>query len=67
MITTIITTYRRPQLLKRALQSVLNQTYPNFQVCIYDNASCDETDAIVDSFAKKDPRISITAILKILG
>lgn len=57
MITTIITTYKRPQLLKRAVASVLAQTYPHFQVCVYDNASGDETEAVMHEFMKKDPRV----------
>lgn len=57
MITTIITTYKRPYLLKRALRSVLNQTYSNFQVFIYDNASDDETETIVKEISKNDSRI----------
>ena len=57
MITTIIPTYRRPQLLKRAIQSVLKQTYPHFQVCVYDNASGDETPSVVAEIAKEDPRV----------
>lgn len=56
MITTIITTYRRPQLLKRAISSVLSQTYSDFQVCVYDNASGDETKEIVQFF-RNDPRV----------
>jgi glycosyltransferase involved in cell wall biosynthesis len=42
-ITTIIPTYRRPDRLKKAITSVLNQTYSDFQVCVYDDASGDET------------------------
>lgn len=57
MITTIITTYKRPRLLKRALKSVLNQTYPHFKVCVYDNASNDETEEIVKEFIKTDARV----------
>jgi len=57
LITTIIPTYRRPQLLQRAIRSVLNQTYPHFQVCVYDNASGDETFAIVAEISKGDPRV----------
>jgi len=57
LITTIITTYRRPHLLKRAVQSVLNQTYPHFQVCVYDNASNDETQQIMEEFVKRDSRV----------
>ena len=56
-ITTIIPTYRRPRLLKRAIRSVLNQTYPNFQVCIYDNNSQDETSKVVAEMAGQDSRV----------
>lgn len=57
LITTIIPTYRRPTLLRRAIRSVLSQTYPHFQVCVYDNASDDETAAVVAEFARDDPRV----------
>ena len=57
MITTIIPTYRRPKLLQRAIKSVLNQTYPYFQICIYDNASGDETASVVAKMAENDSRI----------
>lgn len=56
-ITAVIPTYRRPNLLKRAIKSVLNQTYPYFEVRVYDNASGDETAAVVNEFAKKDSRV----------
>jgi len=57
LITTIIPTYRRPRLLRRAIGSVLAQTYPHLQVCIYDNASGDETPAVVDEMARSDSRL----------
>jgi glycosyltransferase involved in cell wall biosynthesis len=57
LITTIIPTYRRPRLLARAIKSVLNQTYPHFQVCVYDNASGDETPEVVAEFARQDSRV----------
>ncbi len=57
LITTIIPTYRRPKLLRRAIKSVLNQTYPYLQICVYDNASGDETAEVVAEFAKNDFRV----------
>lgn len=57
LITTIIPTYRRPKLLRRAIKSVLNQTYPHFQVCVYDNASGDETADVIAEITKKDKRV----------
>ncbi len=56
-ITTIITTYRRPHLLKKAILSALNQTFSNIQVCVYDNASRDGTEQIVRELMQCDPRI----------
>ena len=57
LITTIIPTYRRPRLLRRAIESALAQTYPHLQVCVYDNASGDETASVVQEFARGDPRV----------
>lgn len=56
-ITTVIPTYRRPQLLRRALASVLRQTYADFCVRVYDNASGDDTEAAVAQTAGGDPRV----------
>ena len=57
-ITAVIPTYRRPQLLGRAIRSVLKQTYPYLRVCVYDNSSNDETPNIVVNIAKSDSRVS---------
>lgn len=57
LITTIIPTYRRPKLLRRAIQSVLDQTYPHFQICVYDNASGDETAEVVNEYIRHDHRV----------
>jgi glycosyltransferase involved in cell wall biosynthesis len=56
-ITTVIPTYRRPHLLKRAIRSALNQTFTDLQVCVYDNASGDDTAAVVAEFMQKDLRV----------
>lgn len=60
-ITAIIPTYKRPFLLKRAIKSVLNQTFYDLQVCVYDNASGDETKDIVDEIASRDKRVKYFA------
>jgi glycosyltransferase involved in cell wall biosynthesis len=66
-ITTIICTYRRPHLLRRAIESVLNQTYQDFQICIYDNASGDDTAGVVAEFSQKDDRIKYYCHPKNIG
>ena len=57
LITTVIPTYRRPRLLRRAIYSVLNQTYPNLEVLVYDNASGDETADMCAEIAARDHRV----------
>lgn len=49
-VTAIIPTKDRPKFLKRALQSVLNQTYEQVQVIIIDASQNDQTYSIVKSF-----------------
>ena len=56
-ITTVIPTYRRPALLRRAIRSALEQTYRHVIVRIFDNASGDETEAVVARIAAADPRV----------
>lgn len=57
IITALIPTYRRPDLLKRAIESVLTQTMPRIKVCVFDNASGDETAQVVAEIARRDPRV----------
>lgn len=56
-ITTVIPTYRRPHLLRGAIESALNQTYPHVKVLVCDNASGDETPDVVAEIARRDPRV----------
>lgn len=57
-ITTVIPTFRRPQLLRRAIFSVLRQTYPHVRVAVCDNASGDETAEVVAGIMRQDPRVT---------
>jgi glycosyltransferase involved in cell wall biosynthesis len=56
-VTVIIPTYRRPQLLQDAVRSVLRQTYADLKVCVYDNASGDDTKDVVAALAREDSRV----------
>lgn len=55
IFTIIITTYNRRDLLPRAIQSVLNQTFGDFELLVIDNGSTDDTHFVVQSI--KDTRI----------
>jgi glycosyltransferase involved in cell wall biosynthesis len=56
-ITIFIPTFRRSQLLKKAIYSALNQTWRDLQVIVCDNASKDQTGNIVRAIQKRDKRV----------
>lgn len=47
----VIPTYNGGEHLGEAIQSVLDQTYPNFELIVVDDASPDSISHIIDSFA----------------
>jgi len=53
--TVIIPTYNRAEMLREAIQSVIDQTFPNFEVIVIDDHSTDHTKSVVASF--RDNRI----------
>ena len=54
-VSVIIPTYNRAQLACRAIRSVLSQTYGDFEVLLVDDASTDDTEAMVKALG--DARI----------
>lgn len=42
-----------------AIQSILDQTYKNWEMIVVDDGSSDETGKILKRFARKDPRITV--------
>jgi len=58
-ISVIMPVYNGEKYLREALESILNQTFKNFELLIMDDGSTDQTAEILKTFAKKDPRIKI--------
>jgi len=56
-ISVIIPTYNRSNLLKRAINSVLNQTFKDFELIVVDDNSADDTKEVVNRFGAGDSRI----------
>ena len=55
LVSIIIPTYNHAKFIRKALNSIKNQTYQNWEAIIIDNYSTDETSKILDNFA--DSRI----------
>lgn len=59
MVSVVIPAYNAEKFIAEAIQSVLGQTWRDFEFIIIDDGSRDQTKAIADSFAKADTRISV--------
>ena len=58
-ISLILPTYNRATLLPRAIDSILNQTYPDFELIVINDGSADKTQEILEEYAAKDKRIKV--------
>jgi hypothetical protein len=56
-VSILIATWNRARFLPDALDSVLAQTMPDFEVIVSDNASTDQTEALVRGYAARDARV----------
>lgn len=56
-VSVIVTAYKLDQYLPDCLQSVMAQTFGDFECLVVDDAQLDSTRMIVDEFSRKDKRI----------
>ena len=58
-VSVIIPTYNRPQLIARAVESVLEQTYQNLEVIVIDGDPTGATGKMLEPLVKKHPGVVI--------
>jgi len=58
LITVYITNYNYEKYIKQAIESVLNQTFQNFELFIIDDGSTDDSKRIIESYSNH-PQINI--------
>lgn len=59
LISIAMTTYNGEKYLKEQIDSILAQTYTNFELIVCDDCSTDNTHSILEEYAEKDQRIKI--------
>lgn len=56
-VSVILPTYNRANCIERAVDSVLSQTYPYWELLVVDDGSTDNTEEIIASYAASDHRV----------
>lgn len=55
LVSVVMTTRNRAEFLKKSIESVLRQTFREFELIVIDDASCDHTSEVIAEF--QDPRL----------
>ena len=58
-ISVLLSAYNAEKTINTAIESILSQSYDNFEFLILDDASTDNTFKIIESFSREDKRIRI--------
>ena len=59
MVSVIIPVYNRAAFIGKAIDSVLNGKFQDFDIIVVDNGSTDNTIEVVESYIRKDPRVRL--------
>lgn len=67
LVSVIMPVYNAEKYLPEAIESILNQTYTNFEFLIFDDASTDKSFSIIENYALEDRRIICTKSKQNMG
>lgn len=59
LVSIVLPTYNGEEYISKAIQSIINQTYTNWELIIVNDCSVDSTPEIINNFSKQDSRIKI--------
>ena len=66
-ISVMLPTYNRAHLVGRTIESVLNQTFQDWDLVIVDDASQDDTVEVVEEYCRRDSRLQLVVNERNLG
>ena len=58
-VSVIVPVYNVMDFLPQCIESILSQTYEDFELLLIDDGSSDSSGAVCDEFAKRDLRIKV--------
>lgn len=58
-LTVLMPVYNASEYLSETIESILNQTFQNFQLLIVNDGSTDNSQKIIESYASKDDRVRV--------
>ena len=64
LISIIMAAYNAEKTIEQAINSVLSQTYTNFELLVVNDCSTDRTAELVKSIAAKDSRVRLISNVK---
>ena len=59
LISIIMAAYNAEKTIEQAINSVLSQTYPDFELLVVNDCSTDKTAMLAEAIVKKDDRIRL--------
>ena len=62
LVSVVVPTYNAERFIRDTLQSVVKQTYPDWELLVVDDCSTDATRDIVRAFAVCNKRIQLTTL-----
>ena len=65
LVSVVMPTYNAEKYLAQAINSILAQTYTDFELIIVDDGSTDQTPAILKFCQQQDPRVNLHTFRKI--
>ena len=67
LVSIITPSYKSEKFISQTIESVLGQTYQNWEIIIVDDVSPDNSNKIIEEYSKKDSRIKLIKLEKNSG